>query len=266
MKFKKEELQKISLQFRTVASRMLRTNFQDANDNLKRFLAYLESDQLVKSLLNDLPQIEVDYEAVLNKSNHRDPYEVPHDPFAEVVFILGFLRYISNSKHSYEQVAMGYGSGNKLQDHVDAFNKRVVTPLVSYIENSIAQLMIETCSNNTGTVNINVSGGSLGQLNVASGGSHVTANQNIESINLIVNYGQAAIESLKKDNISREEKEQVEELIEGIVSETKSEKPKKSIVIACKDHLIKAAGAISLGASTVEAINKLVTEVTKLFL
>lgn len=49
----RKALRKLSGEFRSIASRLIRCEFEDSDDNLKRFMAFIESNPIIRSFIDD---------------------------------------------------------------------------------------------------------------------------------------------------------------------------------------------------------------------
>ena len=59
IKLTKTELRKISREFRTIASRLLRTEFKQGMSNLKRFITFIEENRIINRFLQEHHKYDV---------------------------------------------------------------------------------------------------------------------------------------------------------------------------------------------------------------
>lgn len=254
----RKDLKRLSLEFRSAASRLIRTNFRDAFGNLKRFLTFLESSPILSSYLFSLPRVEVDYKAAISDRRHySDPLEIPTDPREEAAYIFGLFNYIVANNLDLDHVSHGYGSGSRLQDHMDGFNHRVTSPFVGFLEHHIQTLMLEAGMEDADSVTINVSA-PVQQLNFANHSSTISAvNLNTMARHLLSNADQL-LHCLENESIDSARKTEMKEMIALTKEHAGCEPPKKSIIKLATEKLSSLANGIKLTHETYQAIEALI--------
>uniref|UniRef100_UPI00402A7B64 hypothetical protein n=1 Tax=Bacillus sp. DX2.2 TaxID=3073452 RepID=UPI00402A7B64 len=226
------EYKKLSLNFRNVASRFLKTNFSEASDNLERFLVFIEDSPVIFKFIQENSKVEYDIENIINARGYNDKFKLPVRASEEIAFIYQLLKYIFSNKVDYISISMGYNSGKKIQEAVDNFNHQVVKPLVDHIVKHLREMAIDMgLDKKSGTqYNFNEF---RGQWNHAEGDASITANQTYNESNIegLKEISQKFIQELLKDNNDLEiDKEETTEFLEAAIQEVESEKPKKSII------------------------------------
>lgn len=226
------EYKKLSLSFRKVASRFLKTNFSEASDNLERFLVFIEDSPVIFEFIQENNTVEYDIENILNARGYNDKFKLPVRESEEIAFIYQLLKYTFSNQVDYISISFGYNSGNKIQEAVDNFNHQVVKPLVDRIVTYLGEMAIDMgLDKKTGT-QFNITE-FKGQLNHAEGEASITANQTFNESNIenLKEISQKFIQALLEDkNTSTIDKEETAEFLEAAIQETESEKPKKSII------------------------------------
>jgi len=246
----KKEFQIMSAEFRRVASRLLKTDFHDGLDNLKRFLYCIENNLLIWEFIQEHNTLSFDIEQAIKERETYEAYPIQPDKNYEVSFIYQLLKYCSEHCRDYLSICYWYGSSSKYQDMVDTFNNRVVSLLVGHIEVYLKGVWLGM--GDDGKININVNGG---QVAIAQGQGTVNATQNNH-------YGQAQnlkelaeefyklIEALDMD---KEDKEDTREIIEVAVAEVVSEKPKRSLVKHAIEK-VEYAGKLGMGLNGLNTV------------
>ncbi|QHE52783.1 hypothetical protein [Pontibacillus sp. HMF3514] len=228
-----KEFQKLSLSFRRVASRFLNCNFQDYNENLKRFLLFIEESPTINDFIQENNVEEFDIEKEIQEKGYHDRYQLPIRESEEIAFIYQMLKYISDNQLDILSIAYGYGSSNKLQDHMEGFNNQVVQPLVDHIVNYLGEMKIDMGLDKKSGTHFTFNRDFKGQFNHAEGQGQVTAHQNYNEGNIegLKEVAEKFVKELQKDEtIPIEEKEEAVEFLEAAVQEAESEKPKKAIL------------------------------------
>lgn len=177
-KIDRKSLQKISMEFRSVASRLIGCHFDESEPNLKRLMLFIEGNPLIKDYIHQQLQL-VDEPLKLYKEQMR--WVIPIDKPKEIVYTYTLLKNASDNATDYTELSDGYALGSaSLQDELDGFNKSVVQPFINHIVDYLQILMLDAgiYETNTTTVNISDGGnyfaGNIHQSMVAIGGSTIT--------------------------------------------------------------------------------------------
>jgi hypothetical protein len=224
-----KEYKKISLNFRRVASRFLRTDFREANDNMERFLAFIEDSPVINGFIQENNMKQFDIEDIIRNRSYNDKYKLPIQDSEEIAFIYQMLKHIQAADRDFYSVAMGYSEGRKIQDAVDKFNQQVVKPLIDHIVSYLGELAIDMELDKKSTTQFNI-GDFRGQLNHAEGQASISANQtyNETKVEELMDIAQKFAQALMEDtSIPDQDKEDTVELVEAAVQEVESEKLKK---------------------------------------
>ena len=189
IKLTKTELRKISLEFRTVASRLLRTEWKQGQSNLKRFIISIEEDKIINEFIQEHNKYE--FEDINSEQNIE--YIIPDDNKSkEISYVYQLLKKCLEESEQKEKRIGGYlGTCQRyirkgFQESVDSFNKDVVWPFVTYIENYLTNLQIDMGDDDQTKVSIQVHGNNYGN-NLGNIMSETNINQSKSSIGIGVN-------------------------------------------------------------------------------
>jgi hypothetical protein len=160
-----KEVKKISRQLRDDGSRLLNTHLSDGVDNLRRFLNFINTNQLI----SDYIQSQVKESGIDFSGQDLIHLSIPVDVSGEINFTYSLLSSFINQEfldsHSYKNLAYNYlacngGYSSKFKDCVDDFNQRVVRPFINRIEQYLCLLSIDldpssnsNIIHNSGTLN-----------------------------------------------------------------------------------------------------------------
>lgn len=248
-----QEYKKLSLSFRQVASRLLNTNFQEANVNLERFLLFIEDTPIISSFIAENNTKKFDIESIVKAQDFYDKYELPVRVSDEIAFIYQLLNYIHNSGNRYVNFTYAYGS-NKFQDKVDNFNNQVVKPLYDHIRIFLEGLAIDMGLDNKKSTQYNFNGDIRAMmLNHAEDHASITANQtyNETAVQELKEVSQKYLQALAaEESISAEDKEETVELVEAVLVEAESDKPKK-VILRTAIEKIKTISEMATAGSAV---------------
>lgn len=246
-----KEYRKLSLNFRKIASRFLNTDFQEANDNLERFLEFIENSPTIHYFIQENNKVDFDIEDIIKNRGYNEKYKLPIRTSEEIAFIYQLLKNIQSSERDYYRVAMGYNNGNKIQEAVDNFNNQVVKPLIDHIVSYLGEMAIDMGLDKKTNNQFNFNQ-FKGQFNHAEGQASITSNQtynegNIEELKVI---GQNFVEAVLKDaTISPIDKEEMVEYLEAAIQEAESEKPKKVIIKSAIEKIKDVKEVITTGTA-----------------
>lgn len=240
----KKEHQKISLKFRQIASRLLKTNWEDGMENLKRFLNAIESEPIIIDFINNNNLTKFNIKKDLDEKEYLEPYKLPISKEDEIAYVYQLLKYCNDNCKEYLNLCQYYYSGN-FQERVDQFNSRVVLPFINHINSYLEEVAIDMNLNENGKTTITINNTS-GQVNLAQDSSIINAVQNNQSKDEIENLLSKYKDLIQQVETSKEEKDDTVELIDVAFEESKKKKPKKSIIkvaIEKVEQMTKLAGA-----------------------
>lgn len=262
----KIELKKISLNFRTVASRFLRTDKSDGIVNLRKFLNFIHSQELIKTFIKESNRFSFDIGSQIKAiQNSYDEYPIPEDNDEEISYIYQFLVYVAENCTEYRHpISYAYG-GTKFQDQVDEFNKRFVLPFVNYISTYLDELLLEIDDGAKGNhITVRADGG---QVNISQEKSSLTATQTVTKVD---NDLETLFELLSKHieglEISQNDRSEALEVLELAKSEVVSSAPKRSILKMAVQKLsdIKDLGVASVAtAKTIQDVIEFISSFIK---
>jgi hypothetical protein len=241
----RKEFQKISLEFRRLSSRLLKTYLDDGMDNLKRLLNFIENTPLIWDFIAENNIAKFNMKDEIEKREFLEGYNIPIEKSDEIAYVYQLLKYCTENCGDYLGICMYYSSSRTLQDHIDSFNDRVVNSWISHIEVYLREKLIDMGDNEK--ISITVNGG---QVAIAQDDSTVYATQN-NNLSPVEDINTLSVELIKLINlldIEKEKKEETKEIIEAAVEEVNSEKPKKSII---KYAITKVEDVTKLGAGVV---------------
>jgi len=138
----KKELTKLSREFRMAGSRLLTTKYGTEEADLTRFLNFIESNDTILKFIENNNSINFDFEKINAEKEWNEKLQLPLEKSEEISFIYQLLKHINKSKN-FLNISFGYGTGNKYQAHIDAFNNQVTIHLLNYIREYLEDLTLE---------------------------------------------------------------------------------------------------------------------------
>ena len=252
MNIDKKQLKIISLEFRTIANRLINCHWQTGMDFLKKFITYIDTNEIIRdyiqSYVNPDDFKDYKYQTGIVYSSMGDSKQ------EEISFTYQFLKYaVDNCKSDiYHSLAWGYAK--EANDAVKEFCTRIILPFVNYIEGYLTEIGIQMGYDENTQFTINVTGGNP-QLNIASGNSEITATQNIGiDVNQLEKIMDEIREATNTEAFGNEEIEQITDSLDAIKAELTSLQPKKGILRTA----LKGLQAINGSAQFLAAIATMV--------
>ena len=141
MNIDKKQLKIISLEFRTIANRLINCHWQTGMDLLKKFITYIDTNEIIRdyiqSYVNPDDFKDYKYQTGIVYSSMGDSKQ------EEISFTYQFLKYaVDNCKSDiYHSLAWGYAK--EANDAVKEFCTRIILPFVNYIEGYLTEIGIQ---------------------------------------------------------------------------------------------------------------------------
>jgi hypothetical protein len=143
----KKVIKKVAREFRMYGSRLLSTKYDSGMSDLNRFLNFIESNEIILNFINENNQENYDMKGICSSRAWNVKYQLPIEKNKEIAYIYQLLKYGQSNFESYRAFSGGYGSGNKIQDHIDAFNNEVTKHLVDYIREYLEDVISDIDEN-----------------------------------------------------------------------------------------------------------------------
>lgn len=223
------EVKKVMSDFNSISCRLRQADYYDYLDVLKKMLNFIESTELIKGFIDDCggfnPETEKVVDEVMNEYHSFFKFSI--DDKEEVSDIYSIIKVVCS--RDYDHFPRGlldaYSHSNKFADKLKEFNHRVVFVLISHIENFLKKVGIEMGFDNNVTYNINGT-----QVNIANDEATINATQNVGTNADELQKLITALRSDIKEDISDEDKNDVNDCINVIESELMSGNPNEQTV------------------------------------
>lgn len=229
MELNRKELKKISHDFNSISSRMMRVTYNEYNMVLKKFLDFIDKNEIIKNYINLGFDSDFDEKKEWNLVVHEEGYMFDFGPSIEQESyqIYMVLRYILDNIEEPHFSFYSIYCNKVWQDNVKDFNDRVVLVLIGNIEDYLTKVGIDMGLDENVVYNVNG-----GQVNVASGNATINATQNN-------GVSASELDDIIKgitDNLSKLEKENADEIadvVEMAKNELEKSEPKASRLRNC---------------------------------
>ena len=216
----------MSHKFNSISNRIMRVDYSEYVMVLKKFLDYVENNQIIMEYINlgirDGYNARAEWELVLHKDGYM--FNFGPDVEEETYQIYAILRYIAdninNPAFSFRNI---YGK-QKWQDNVREFNDRVVLVFINNISDYLTGIGIDMGLDEN--IVWNVSGG---QVNYARDNATVYATQNNgASIKELAELAKAITDDLSE--LNKEDADTIIDSLDMINEELMKPEPKRKII------------------------------------
>lgn len=147
----RKEIQKISLQYRTLSSQMLKMNSQEEMYCIQQYFDFITGTEFIMSYINECNKQEYDFEKIFADKGWRDVLVLPSKQEDLISYGYQLLQYILDGPKNLIGLCMGYTGSNKFADNIEAFVRKSIEPFVVAIRTYIELGFIE-CEDVTGDI------------------------------------------------------------------------------------------------------------------
>ena len=137
MSYTSFEIQDISSEFRNVARRLSRTDYSQCDTNLKRFMAVVQTNQMISEYIHEKNTTEYDIATILRSREWLEPFNISPDINEEISFEYQLLIYaLQNFDGDFTRL---YGTHfytsakSTVNDEMSKFIKHIIDPLIDHI-------------------------------------------------------------------------------------------------------------------------------------
>lgn len=263
MSYTSYEIQDISSEYRNVARRLSRTDYSQCDANLKRFMAVINSNPMIKEFISEKNTKEYDIVAIIKARGWLDPFEISPDVNEEISFEYQLLTYALDSYNGDFTRLYGthYYTSSKstINDEMHKFIEHIIDPLIDhigeYLRHCYEKAVRDESKNknsSSGGITANYSTVVVGSTVDGSISTQVTISENIKSdaVELI-----ASIKDTLNDS-SITDKDEIVEILKQIEDDLNANrKPKKGFLSALKALCTESTAVISLVTALIKLLS-----------
>lgn len=137
----KKELRKISLQYRTLSSQMLKIDSQEEIGCIQAFYDFITKTDFINEYITSCHSEDYEFDKVINHMGYHDRFILPANTNELIDYDYQLIQYVLSSKRQLFWYGQRYTSSNKFADMISAFMRKVIEPFVvalrSYLELSL---------------------------------------------------------------------------------------------------------------------------------
>ena len=178
-----KQLKKISHSFHSVCNRLMHSDFDDYEINLKKFVEYIHNNELINEFIKNQGMPDLNAEEVVKDvmlSHGRKVFDIgPSDP-EEIRDINAIITFIADNQIQIQRgYAQGYSHSNRYQDWAKSFNERFVMILIRHIDEYLMSIGIDMGVDENAVYNISFSNG---QMIISENGVVIATTNNLNQI------------------------------------------------------------------------------------
>ena len=146
----KKELRKISLQFRTLSSQMLKVNSQEEIVYIEAFYNFITETPFIHDYILSCHSNEYDFEEMFKDLGYHERLVLPVNQAELIDYEYQLIQFVLNGKRQLFFYGQRYTSSNKFADMIYAFMRKVIEPFVVALRSYLEISMIDADDNEEG--------------------------------------------------------------------------------------------------------------------
>lgn len=141
-----KDYKKVSLDFRRIASNMLRTEYSNPDIPLQRFKNYIDTNEIVKEIIqNAIKNVEYDYTKcfVTDRGSGWGDLNIPVNENEHLRAMYDYMAYIVDNNIGIINISHNYFcSSRKITDTIQNFISLAFKPMVDYIVDELSKMIL----------------------------------------------------------------------------------------------------------------------------
>ncbi len=139
----RKELRKISLQYRTLSSQMLKIDSQEEINCIKIFFDYITNTSFIMEYISGCHKEDYDFAEIYKNKSWNDMLTLPDSQEAIIDYGYQLLQYILDGPKQLHALAFGYTSSKKFKDMIAAFMHKTIEPFVTAVKSYLELSLID---------------------------------------------------------------------------------------------------------------------------
>lgn len=148
----KKELRKISLQYRTLSSQMLKIDSQEEINCVKIFFDYITNTSFIMEYIFECHKEDYDFAEIYKSKSWNDMLILPGSQEAIVDYGYQLLQYILDGPKQLHALAYGYSSSKKFKDMITGFMRKAIEPFVTAVKSYLELSLIDCPETEPGVI------------------------------------------------------------------------------------------------------------------
>lgn len=143
----KKELRKISLQYRTLSSQMLKINTQEEVNFIQAYYNFISNTPIIFDYIQKCSTKKYNFNQIFQEKDWNDILVLPASQDELVCYGYQLLQYVLDGPKQLFILGRGYTSSNKFKDAIEAFMRKSIEPFVVAIR-SFLEIESIDCDDN----------------------------------------------------------------------------------------------------------------------
>lgn len=140
----KKELRKISLQYRTLSSQMLKINTQEEINFIQAYYDFISNTPIIFDYIQKCTTKKYDFARIFQEKGWNDILVLPASQEELVCYGYQLLQYVLDGPKQLFILGHGYTSSNKVNDSIEAFMRKSIEPFVVAIRSFLEIKLIDS--------------------------------------------------------------------------------------------------------------------------
>ena len=140
----KKELRKISLQFRTLSSQMLKIDSEEEITHIQAFFDFITNNTIISDYIKSCHTQEYNFGELFSNHSYHQKIILPSEQNELIDFDYQLLQYMLQGKRRLSSFGRSYTSSNKYADMINAFMRKVIEPFVVALRTFLELNMIDS--------------------------------------------------------------------------------------------------------------------------
>jgi hypothetical protein len=256
----REELGRLSHDFRDRASRLLRSTHEDVDRNILRLLKFIDASPFLAAAVAP-SDFQFPSDEALIRATEDVNLSPPIDEQEELAFVYHLLRVLTKEPRSdLWQIVYRYSGTPRPSDAVRVFLQQIVEPPLAYLSGLIAKRYQELGghASSPSHFTFHAATGAVLQANVAQHGGKISARQHVEGHIAEVRHAANALIELVNSADDRdmpgETREELRDLGERAIEEIEKPAPNPSRLAMIGKRLMRIVETVNASQSVVDCI------------
>lgn len=140
----KKELRKISLQYRTLSSQMLKINTQEEISFIQAYYNFISDTPIIFDYIQKCSTTKYDFNQIFREKDWNDILVLPSSQEELVCYGYQLLQYVLDGPKQLFILGRGYTSSHKFADAIEAFMRKSIEPFVVAIRSFLEIKLIDS--------------------------------------------------------------------------------------------------------------------------
>jgi len=140
----KQELKKISIQFRTLASQMLKIDNDSEIGYIDTFVVFINSTSIISEFIESCHSKEYDIDFDMQNKGNWQPISLPKPQEELVDYVYQILKAISKNNNLMRKWSFTYTASNKFADKYQSFMRKTIEPFVHALRSFLELQMVDS--------------------------------------------------------------------------------------------------------------------------